>query len=271
MELQVFTNEQFGQVRMVELDGQPYFVGKDVADILGYANSRKALADHVDDDDKTDGVTIRDVMGRNQNPIVINESGLYSLILSSKLPQAKQFKRWVTSEILPSIRKHGAYVTDQKAVEITTNPNALAEFLQSITDQVKQLETKNLELVEKNEVLAGELKETKPKAEYYDLMLANKGLIKTSEIAKNYGRSAQSFNKLLHKLKVIYKQGETWLPYAKYQTHNYVQLEPFSFTNKKGLPDVKMLTKWTMKGHIFLYELLKKNGILPLIEQDDVA
>ncbi|HFI0845889.1 TPA: phage antirepressor KilAC domain-containing protein [Streptococcus suis] len=89
----------------------------------------------------------------------------------------------------------------------------------------------------------------------------------SSEIAKNYGRSAQAFNKLLHKLKVIYKQGETWLPYAKYQTHNYVQLEPFSYTNSRGLPDVKMRTKWTMKGHIFLYELLKKNGILPLIEQ----
>lgn len=264
MEFQIFTNEKFGQVRTLELEGQPYFVGKDVADILGYERPTKAIQDRVDDEDKhlLDGKTQSQFgieLGQ-RGGWLINESGLYSLILSSKLPQAKQFKRWVTSEVLPAIRKNGAYVTDQKAVEIATNPDALGAFLQNIADQVKRLEMKN-------EALEVELKETKPKAEYYDLMLANKGLIKTSEIAKNYGRSAQAFNKLLHKLKVIYKQGETWLPYAKYQTHNYVQLEPFSYTNSRGLPDVKMRTKWTMKGHIFLYELLKKNGILPLIEQ----
>ncbi|HFI0076818.1 TPA: phage antirepressor [Streptococcus suis] len=258
MELQIFKNEQFGQVQLLEINNEPWFVGKEIAEILGYKNSRDALSKHVDEEDK--GVAKRDTLGGSQDQVIINESGLYSLILKSKLPQAKQFKRWVTSEVLPAIRKHGAYVTNQKAVEITTNPDALGAFLQNIADQVKRLEMKN-------EALEVELKETKPKAEYYDLMLANKGLIKTSEIAKNYGRSAQAFNKLLHKLKVIYKQGETWLPYAKYQTHNYVQLEPFSYTNSRGLPDVKMRTKWTMKGHIFLYELLKKNGILPLIEQ----
>lgn len=258
MELQIFKNEQFGQVQLVELNNEPWFVGKEIAEILGYKNSRDALSKHVDEEDK--GVAKRDTLGGSQDQVIINESGLYSLILKSKLPQAKQFKRWVTSEVLPAIRKHGAYVTDQKAVEIATNPDALGAFLQNIADQVKRLEAKSA-------TLEVELRETKPKAEYYDLMLANKGLIKTSEIAKNYGRSAQSFNKLLHQLKVIYKQGNTWLPYAKYQTHNYVQLEPFAYTNSKGMPDVKMRTKWTMKGHIFLYELLKKNGILPLIEQ----
>ncbi|HEM6020340.1 TPA: phage antirepressor KilAC domain-containing protein [Streptococcus suis] len=258
MELQIFKNEQFGEVQLLEINNEPWFVGKEIAEILGYQNPSKALKDHVDEEDKLNNETLLSLGQRGG--WIINESGLYSLILKSKLPQAKQFKRWVTSEVLPAIRKNGAYVTDQRAVEIATNPDALGAFLQNIADQVKRLEMKN-------EALEVELKETKPKAEYYDLMLANKGLIKTSEIAKNYGRSAQAFNKLLHKLKVIYKQGETWLPYAKYQTHNYVQLEPFSYTNSRGLPDVKMRTKWTMKGHIFLYELLKKNGILPLIEQ----
>ena len=103
------------EVRTLTIDDEPWFVGKDVADILGYANSRKAIFDHVDDDDKTDGVTIRDAMGRNQNPIIINESGLYSLILSSKLPQAKEFKRWVTSEVLPAIRKQGGFIREQQA------------------------------------------------------------------------------------------------------------------------------------------------------------
>nr|DAJ74561.1 MAG TPA: repressor domain protein [Caudoviricetes sp.] len=100
------------EVRTLTIDDEPWFVGKDVADILGYANSRKAIFDHVDEDDKTDGVTIRDAMGRNQNPIIINESGLYSLILSSKLPQAKEFKRWVTSEVLPAIRKQGGFIRE---------------------------------------------------------------------------------------------------------------------------------------------------------------
>lgn len=258
MELQIFKSEQFGQVRMVEIEGQPYFVGKDVADILGYQNGSRDINRHVDEEDK---LKYRfGTSGQDREMTIINESGLYSLILSSKLPQAKEFKRWVTSEVLPAIRKKGVYVTDQKAVDIATNPNALGQFLQDLADQVKSLETKN-------EALEVELKETKPKAEYYDLMLANKGLITTNSIAKNYGMSAQAFNRLLNKLKVIYKQGKTWLPYAKYQTNNYVQLEPFSFVNSSGHDDVKMTTKWTMKGHIFLYELLKKNDILPLIEQ----
>lgn len=257
MELQIFKNEQFGQVQLVEINNEPWFVGKEIAEILGYKNSRDALSKHVDEEDK--GVAKRDTLGGSQDQIIINESGLYSLILKSKLPQAKQFKRWVTSEVLPSIRKHGMFATD----ELLDNPDFAIATLQKLKEEREAKQA----LQEQNEVLTLELKETKPKAEYYDLMLANKGLLKTSEIAKNYGHSAQAFNKLLHKLKVIYKQGETWLPYAKYQTHNYVQLEPFSYKNSRGLPDVKMRTKWTMKGHIFLYQLLKQNGILPLIEQ----
>lgn len=258
MELQIFKNEQFGQVQLLEINNEPWFVGKEIAEILGYKNSRDALSKHVDTEDKLTSQIA--TAGQMRNQTIINESGLYSLILSSKLQQAKEFKRWVTSEVLPSIRKHGAYLTDKVAYDITHDKDALSDLLLMAGNQLKE---KDLVI----QSLTYELKETKPKAEYYDLMLANKGLIKTSEIAKNYGRSAQAFNKLLHKLKVIYKQGETWLPYAKYQTHNYVQLEPFAYKNSRGIDDVKMRTKWTMKGHIFLYELLKKNGILPLIEQ----
>lgn len=113
-DLQVFKNEQFGQVRVIEQDGEPWFVGKDVAEILGYENPQKAIRDHVDDEDRmgernvTPSVT--DSLGREQYPVLINESGLYSLVMSSKLPQAKAFKRWVTHDVIPSIRKHGAYI-----------------------------------------------------------------------------------------------------------------------------------------------------------------
>lgn len=122
MKLQTFNSAEFGSVRTATINGEPYFVGKDVAEILGYSNTRKALLDHVDEDDKTDGVTIRDSIGREQTPVLINESGLYSLILSSRLPAAKKFKRWVTAEVLPDIRKHGIYATDNVIDSILNNP-----------------------------------------------------------------------------------------------------------------------------------------------------
>ena len=113
-ELTLFQNPEFGTIRSLTIDGEPWFVGKDVAEALGYSNTRKALADHVDEDDKTDGVTIRDSIGRDQTPVVINESGVYSLIFGSKLESARRFKHWVTSEVLPAIRKTGTYSMNEK-------------------------------------------------------------------------------------------------------------------------------------------------------------
>ena len=127
--LQIFSNEQFGSIRTMELDGKPYFVGKDVAEVLGYSNTRDALAKRVDEEDKTDGVAICDSIGREQKPIFINESGLYSLILSSKLPKAKEFKHWVTSEVLPAIRKEGSYIAKKPADTETAKTRAAAMML----------------------------------------------------------------------------------------------------------------------------------------------
>lgn len=143
MEIKIFENAEFGSVRTVDVDGVIHFVGKDVADILGYGNSRDALAKHVDEDDKAD-VAIHD--GRqNRNMTVINESGLYSLVLSSKLPTAKKFKHWVTSEILPSIRKHGAYMTAETLEKALYNPDfliRLATELKDTQEHVRHLEAK---------------------------------------------------------------------------------------------------------------------------------
>lgn len=113
--LQIFNHPQFGEIRALEIDGEPWFVGKDVAHALGYANHKKALGDHVDEEDKMqeDGVTIRDPIGRDQHPTIISESGLYSLVMGSKLKEAKKFKRWVTHDVLPTIRKTGGYVSNE--------------------------------------------------------------------------------------------------------------------------------------------------------------
>ena len=173
-EMQIFQNAEFGSVRTPDINGVPYFVGKDVAEILGYSNTRKALLDHVDEEDKTDGVTIRDSIGREQAPVLINESGLYSLILSSKMPNARRFKRWVTSEILPTIRKHGVYATD----ELIANPDlAIAAFT-----ALKEEREKNRLLEQTTAVQKQQIAEMKPKASYYDVVLNCKDLISTSTV-----------------------------------------------------------------------------------------
>ena len=131
-ELQIFNNEEFGNVRSLVIDNEPWFVGKDVAEALGYKNVRDSLARHIDSDDKRDGVVIHDSMGREQKPIIINESGLYSLILSSKLPNAKKFKRWVTSEVLPTLRKTGSYT------KVPTDPRELLMLTIKAHEQTAQ-------------------------------------------------------------------------------------------------------------------------------------
>lgn len=162
-DIEIFRNEQFGEVRTTVINNEPWFVGRDIAEILGYTNPRKAIIDHVDEEDKTDGVTIRDSIGREQNPIFINESGLYSLILSSKMPQAKTFKRWVTSEVLPQIRKTGGYIpiseneTEEEflARALIVAQNTLRKKDELINAQQKQLEAKDEEIEYKEDVIIG--------------------------------------------------------------------------------------------------------------------
>ena len=161
-ELQIFNNDEFGPVRTLTINDEPWFVGKDVAEILGYAKTRNAIALHVDDDDALKwGVT--DSTGREQETTIINESGLYSLILSSKMPKAKQFKRWVTSEILPAIRKHGVYAVD----EVLANPDMLISAL----TELKAERERSKALKDTVAVQDKQISEMKPKAGYYDVVL----------------------------------------------------------------------------------------------------
>ena len=162
-------NFENSEVRTLTIENEPYFVGKDVATVLGYSNPRKALLDHIDEEDKLDGVTIRDSIGREQKPVVINESGLYSLILSSKLPTAKKFKRWVTSEVLPSIRRNGMYVTD----ELIANPDLAIKAFMALKEEREKTKALNETVAVQTQQIA----ELKPKASYYDVVLNCKDLI----------------------------------------------------------------------------------------------
>ncbi|MDY4812785.1 MAG: phage antirepressor KilAC domain-containing protein [Ruminococcus sp.] len=163
------------QVRTLTIDNEPYFVGKDVAETLGYARARNAIATHVDDEDKKDAL-IQGALGGTQNMTVINESGLYSLILSSKMPNAKKFKRWVTSEVLPAIRKHGMYATD----ELLSNPDfAIAAFT-----ALKEEREKNKLLSETVSIQTKQITENKPKVLFADAVSTADTSILIGDLAK---------------------------------------------------------------------------------------
>ncbi len=169
--IQLFTNPEFGEVRTLTINDEPYFVGKDVAEILGYQNASKALADHVDDEDKLNNVSLSSLGQRGG--WLINESGLYSLILSSKLPTAKRFKHWVTSEVLPAIRKHGAYMTPETIEKTLSNP-----------DFIIGLATKLKEEQERSRELAAENLRMKPKEIFADAVSVSEDAILIGALAK---------------------------------------------------------------------------------------
>ena len=252
MELQVFNSTEFGFVRTATVNGEVMFVGKDVADILGYQNGSRDINRHVDEEDRHK-VMIFDG-NQDKETIIINESGLYSLILSSKMPNAKKFKHWVTSEVFPAIRKHGVYAID----EILENPDLAIAALTQVKKQ-------NLELLETVAVQNQQIAEMQPKASYYDLILQNKNTVPITQIAKDYGMSGRKFNELLHELRVQYKFRKTWLLYQHYAECGYTQSRTYAIDESRSV----MHTYWTQKGRLFLYDLLKNEGILPVIEQED--
>ena len=238
MKNQVFKNAEFGQIRTCMVGNEVFFVGKDVASALGYKNVSKAIADHVDEEDK--GVTKRYTLGGNQEMTVINESGLYSLILSSKLGSARRFKRWVTGEVLPTIRKNGRYELEHSLIET------------------------ELQCVRYEETI----KQQKPLTDYARTILSSAQTVTITQIAQDYGFGPVRFNELLMHLHIQHKVGGQWILYTPYLHRGYVQGFSSYFVKPDGEVQVKVHTRWTQAGRLFLYEELKKAGILPLIELD---
>lgn len=247
--LQTF-NFQNLTVRTVQLNNQPYWVLKDVCDVLELSNPT-AVANRLEDDERA-----KFNLGRQGEATVITESGLYAVILRSDKPNAKEFRKWVTSEVLPAIRKHGAYATPETIEQMINNPDFTIQLL---TELKKERESVNL--------LAATVKEYEPKVSYYDKILKNKSLMNTTVIAQDYGMSASAFNKKLHELRIQHKVGDQWILYIEHQGNGYVHSDPFVFTDKDGNNHITQTTKWTQKGRLFLYDKLKSIGILPSIEK----
>lgn len=257
--LQIFENPEFGKVRGVEINGVPYLVGKDVATVLGYSNTRDALNKHVDEEDKNT-VAIHDGIPGNPNQVVINESGVYSLIFGSKLPAAKRFKRWVTSEVLPAIQKHGMYMTDSVVKTMLQDPRAFRDMIDAYISEHE----KRLELEKANAVQAQQIEELQPKATYYDLVLSCQDAVPISVLAKDYGWTGRQMNSFLHDKGVQYKVDGTWLLYKKHADKGYTKTYTYTTWNKI----TTINTNWTQKGRLFIYELMKEAGHLPVIEQE---
>ena len=278
-EIRIFENEQFGKVRTLLIDGQPWFVGKDVGKALGYSNTRDALSKHVDTEDKTTVAICDTGSNYKSQAVIINESGVYSLIFSSKLEGARQFKRWVTSEVLPSIRKYGAYLTEEALARVTGDTSEAEKLFTELKKEklrVKQLqkECDSLErlmavtreanelLSTTNELLEKRVEVLEPKASYYDSVLDSEELIPISLIAEDYGLTAQKLNGLLHGFGIQHPVGKSWAINREYLDMGYTQTKVLKY----GAETITV-TYWTQKGKKFIYEFLKELGIVPLNER----
>lgn len=240
-ELTIFKNEQFGEMRTVTIGEEIWFVGKDVAEILGYERPSKAILDHVDPEDK-DGFPIQDSIGRMQSTPIINESGLYSLVLSSKLPSAKEFKRWVTSEVLPSIRKHGAYMSPETIERVITDP----DFIIRLANELKTAQKKVAEL--------------QPKADYFDTVARSNGLTSFRETAKAFGVRESDFIRFIERTKLCYRNSRGKLiPYAEYLNKKWFEVKEVTY-GPSDSPCTTLYTKITPLGRTEIFNKMRKAG-----------
>lgn len=255
--IEIFRNDEFGEVRTVVIDNEPWFVAADVCKVLEISNVSDTVKG-LDNDEKLNTLVNTEGIAGNPNMTVISEPGLYSIVLRSRKPEAKAFKRWITHEVIPTIRRHGVYSTDY----LLDNPDIAIAALQKLKEERE--ERKRLESTVA--VQSQQISELQPKASYYDLVLNCKDLISVSKIAKDYGKSAVWLNEKLAELRVQYRQGNVWLLYQNYAQRGYTSTKTHTHLGSDGQPHVKILTMWTQKGRLFIYEMLKDCGILPLIE-----
>ena len=240
-EIKVFESSEFGSVRTVEINGEPWFVGKDVAEMLGYSNTAKAVREHVDAEDK--GVNEMDTPGGRQDVVIINESGLYSLVLSSKLPNAKAFKRWITTEVIPAIRKHGAYMTAEKVEEALLNPDVLIR----IATELKEERQKRI-------MAQAQIEADRPKVIFADAVAASQTSILVGEMAKLLRQNGVEIgqNRLFEWLRnngYLIKSGtQRNMPTQRSMENKWFEIKETTINNPDGSIRISRTPKITGKG-----------------------
>lgn len=252
-ELQIFENAEFGSVRTLMINAAPYFVGKDVAEILGYSNSSKALSDHVDDEDKLNNESLSSLGQRGG--WLINESGLYSLILSSKMPNAKKFKHWVTAEVLPSIRKHGAYMTPETLEQAILNPDTMIQLCTALKEER-----------EKRTVLEHQAEKDKPKVLFADAVTASHTSILVGELAKILKQNGvdigqnRLFAVLREKGYLIKRKGTDWnMPTQRSMEMKLFEIKETVISHADGHTSVNKTVKVTGTGQQYFINLFLKD------------
>lgn len=245
----------FDKLKVKEVNGQVMFDAESAAIGLGLVESNGKYVRWQ---------RVNNYLGENSPQVekgdFITEPQFYKLAIKANNETAERFQDWVTHEVLPSIRKHGAYLTNDKIEEILLSPETIITLAQQVKDERA-----------KNGLLTQQVAESRPKADYYDKIMQSKSLVTITQIAKDYGWSAQQMNDKLHLLGVQYKIGHQWVLYAKYQDKGYTFSTTVDIKKKDGSNDVRMNTKWTQKGRVFIYTLLKEVDILPTIEREETA
>src|SRR5574344_83372 len=269
-QIKIFDNPTFGAVRIVTTENnEPLFCLTDVCQALGLR------AGHVKERLSKDVVSTEPLMtaGGIQQVSFVNEDGLYDVILDSRKPEAKAFRKWITSEVLPTIRKHGAYMTDQAIEQALLNPDTVIKLATSLKEErlVRlELQAKNAQqqmLIAEQEV---KIQDMTAKSAYCEQVLASSELVETTLIAQDYGTTATILNKFLHTAGIQFRQGNTWVLYEKYKYLGYTQSKTLPIKHTNGLITTKMMTMWTQKGRLFLYDFLKANfSALPIVERDE--
>lgn len=263
-DLQVFKNSEFGEIRTININNAPWFVAADVCRALEVANPRDALT-RLDADEK--GVVSTDTPGGKQDLNAVNEPGLYSLVLGSRKPEAKAFKRWVTHEVIPAIRQAGAYMTPETIEKVLFSPDTIIH----LAEQIKALQGENRALLAESEMQQQIIDELKPKADYVDYILSTTDTMTVTQIAADYGMSAQRLNKILHEEHIQHKVNGQWILYREHMQKGYTKSRTFDFVRSNGQPDVNPNTEWTQKGRLFINDVLNGRGIFANIDITEIA
>lgn len=249
-ELQIFENPQFGKVRSVKKDDEPWFVAVDVCRALEISDTWNALQ-RLDDDEK--GTCSISTPGGKQEVNIVNEPGLYTLVLGSRKPEAKAFKRWITHEVIPSIRRTGGYLL----------PKDYPSALRALADS----EEKRMVLLAENEVQRQAIADFQPIKQYVDRILSSSGTMATSQIAADYGLSANKLNKILHEECIQHCVNGQWILYQRHMGKGYTKSETIPIVHRDGRPGTKLFTKWTQKGRLMIHEILAKRGIQAVMDR----
>lgn len=258
-ELQIFNNPEFGEIRTVEEDGRVLFCGSDVAKALGYTNPSKALSDHCK------GVTKRYTPTKSgtQEMSFIPESDVYRLAFGSKLPNAERLTDWIVEEVIPSIRKHGAYMTPEVIERTLTDPDYIIQLATTLKEERQKRKALESENERQKQVIA----DFEPIRQYVDTILESAATLTITQIAADYDLSARTLNKILNEEGVQHMVNGQWILYKRHMGMGYTKSKTIQFTRSDGTPDTKMSTQWTQKGRLFLHNILTARGITAIMDR----